>query len=351
MQNNDITNLLAQYETTKNINIDTILTQLDDTGTQPYDTGARVPIFIAKEQKTHNIRILPNLYDPTQFWQIAFLYSFQPPTLNKGFSPKTFKKPDIFDEWLRATIPYSKVETPLNKAFRSCFSQRRVLIWVLIRSTHENIDNNKLYIWNMPFKQGGWETVVAPVVKQWVTISPSPWDLKDGREATFTVVGTDRDRKIAAFNWIGNPCPICPAQKWNMFIKTLQDEYKPFEQTYNVLTDDDLKAYIDYYEPIAEAFILNPELAITFTTNNINGAKDPRARIMAINYLKQQKIQVPANAPIKQQLPPPPIQLTPSMPIPPFQPGIHTPELNNTPQPGIPQLPTFQLPPPPIQNQ
>lgn len=329
-----------------------------------FDNGNNMPVFVAKEENaTYQVRILPNFDTPYQWWLDAAIYDYHPQGLPAGFSPIVAGGMDPFDAWLRATIPYDdEGKNPVQQAFRGCFSSKRALSLVLIRSQHKDIDNSQLHVWSLPIKKGGFKHVVEPVIRHWGVHMMSNVDIYQGREVTFSVVGKGFQRTIANFQWVGDPCM---ALEQTALAHIMETQYMPLHQTFRQLTEEDMQKYIEYYSPIAEAFLDNPQLAQSFIGPQSRGARMPNARQMALQYLQSKAGTVSAGSTVApptsfgsvspqqpQSLPQaptaaPPVPSVPSLPQgqPPAAPNPAAPPMAQPPQMTPPMAPPSAVPP------
>lgn len=302
-----------------------------------YDNGNNMPVFVAKEENaTYQIRILPNFDTPYQWWLDAAIYDYHPPGLPAGFSPSVAGGMDPFDNWLRGTIPYDEDgKNPVQNAFKGCFSSKRALALVLVRTQHKDIDNSQIHVWSMPIKKGGFKHVIEPVIRHWGVHMMQQVDLYGGREATFMVVGKGLQRTLANFQWVGDPCM---ALEQNALAHIMETQYMPLHQTFRQLTEEDMQKYVEYYAPIAEAFLDNPQLAQSFVGPNARGARTPNARQMALQYLQQKSTTVPMG-----MAPPTSFGTVSQLPTAPAPPSGPAPSAA-PPMPNVPNLPQGQPP-------
>jgi hypothetical protein len=235
----------------------------------------------------------------------------------------------------------------------------------------------------VPFKKQGWIHAIEPVLKQWMT-AQQQWPVRLdelGRDCIFTVTGKERDKTISAFQFVAGATHAIYStvpdeqKKWLEYL--YGTFYMPLEKSHKTLTDEELDAYIAYYEPIAEAFHSNGEIAKYFNTcagQKSQGALDPRCRPYCLNYLKTSKTSQPSQMQMPTQLPtaqaqqhPIPQMLMPSPSMtghqPPFTGTMPQPPMANSPQmppappmaqmglPGMqPQMPPMSMPQPPSMN-
>lgn len=327
--------------------------------------GELLPVFSPSKEGMYHIRILPRFDTPAAWWLTAELYSFGPQGLPRGFSPKVFGTPDVFDDWICLQFPYDE-NNKICMDYRKLRPKRRVLALCLIRHTtgyegHE-YDPNQIHILNLPLKKSGWEDYFEPHIKQMAAAGYfNPVDIHNGFDAVFRVRGKQRNRVYCDFQFVNVQQPTPVFQDMAHFERIMDQQYRPLHHAYHRLSDEDMQKWIDYFRDCVDMVRSNPHLHVD--------PQEPACKLAADQWWRNgggapaqgaypypsQQPQMSHGGPPSIQALPPPVSVPGMPPVNPAHAGAapFNPQMPARPQtPPAPTMPTPTAPPmpPPAQS-
>lgn len=321
-----------------------------------WDNGCKLEELNTSQEGVYRVRIWPCFSTPGEWWKIVWLYQYSPvSSLKRGFSPRNFDKPDAFQDWLDMQLPYDPEAPQAVQAVRGAGPKWRAICLIQVRGMlnqqqnqwvlADGMDPNTLMVLQMPYKKQGFLTAVSPVISQLAAQGVHPVDIYNGYDAQFSIVGKMRDKTVTNFQFMVHEGPTAAADQATLE-KLYNEYYSDLNEVYTVLTDEDMQAYIEYYEPIVELLQQNPHATID--------PRKPEARGQAMNMLGKSSALIPGipgappSPPTGQAFTPPapPTQPPPMPGQPPVAPQQPAP-MGQPPQMRPPEAPALTNPTPP----
>lgn len=260
---------------------------LDKTG-DTFDTGLKIDKFDYSKEGFYQIRIWPRFEHPgPEFWLPVYFYGYQPsPSMPRGLSPKTFGQVDAFEAWVNDHFPYDK-NSDITREWRSCLPGYRIWMLVQVRGMLnqnwqlvplQDIDPNKLYLWDIPYHKQGFKDAIDPALRQVYAQlqGQNPIDLNNGYDAIFNVRGQKRERTINNFQFLTQNGPQVAGDPQTL-AWIYENHYKSLSECSDVLTEDDVQKIIEYFEPIAMVSKKYPQ--------RHQNPKDANSRAVCLNFL------------------------------------------------------------------